>query len=43
LNIPVLASVPRHYNGSNGNGNGRKSQDHSNGSGSAVDEYVQQR
>jgi len=45
LNIPVLASVPRHFNGNghsngngNGNGNGRKP-----GAGSEVDEYVQQR
>ena len=46
LNIPVLASVPRHYNGHgerNGNGNGRKDQKQGNSSGPAVDEYVQQR
>ena len=44
LNIPVLASVPRHYNGngrSNGNGNGKSQNGDSIGS--AVDEYVQQR
>ena len=44
LNIPVLASVPRHYNGngrSNGNGNGKSQNGDS--SRSAVDEYVQQR
>ncbi len=44
LNIPVLASVPRRYNGnghSNGNGNGRKG--HNSGTGSEVDDYVQQR
>ena len=44
LNIPVLASVPRRYNGnghSNGSGNGRKG--HNSGTGSEVDDYVQQR
>jgi capsular polysaccharide biosynthesis protein len=46
LNIPVLASVPRHFNGnghSNGNGNGNGHKGQKPGAGSEVDHYVQQR